>query len=144
MSESIPDPRSELRLRPIDRQAPLPLALEAAIADDDEVRAVEALTREVDCSALDAAIRSRVGTPEAPAYDPRLLLALCLYVTLRGRYSFRDRSAARRRELPFLWLCGGSAPSYHTLSTSYADPGTFLDGPLVGLWVALREQGLVA
>lgn len=143
MSDPMPDPRGEMRLRPIDRQARLPLTLDAAIAEDDEVRVVEAFTRHVDCAPLAVAVRSRVGTPGAPAYDPRLLLTLCLYATLRGRFAFRDLSDACGRDLPFLWLCGGSAPSYHTLSTFYADHGDFLDRLLVDLLTALREQGLV-
>lgn len=143
MSHPVPDPRGAPRLRPIDRQTGLPLTLDAAIAPDDEVRVVEAFTRTLDCSTLAAAVRSRVGTPGAPAYDPRLLLTLCLYATLRGRFAFRGLSAACGRDLPFMWLCGGSAPSYHTLSTFYAEHGDFLEPLLVEMLAALREQGLV-
>ena len=92
---------------------------------------------------LDCSVRSRVGTPGAPAYDPRLLLTLCLHGLIRGIFSFRELSAACERDLDFLWLCGGPAPSYHTLSTFYSERMAFLEAALTEILVALRERGLV-
>ena len=143
MTGTAPDLRKTLRLRPIDRHRVM-APLDQAIAPDAEVRTVEAFVGRLDCSSLESAVRSRIGTPGAPAYDPRLLLALGLYALIRGIFSFRELSAACGRDLDFLWLCGGRSPSYHTLSTFYSEQSAFLDARLTEMLVALREQGLVS
>jgi transposase len=107
------------------------------------VRVVEAFVQRLDCSTLDAEVRSLVGHPGAPSYDPRLLLTVCLYGVIRGIFSFRELSAACERDLDFLWLCGGGSLSYRTLSTFYNEHAAFLDATLTDIVVALRVQGLV-
>src|SRR5947208_11764682 len=94
MSDPVAARGGELRLRPIDRQRKLARTLDQSIAADAEVRLVEAFVQRLDCSTLDAEVRARVGHPGAPAYDPRLLLTLCLYGLIRSIFSFRELSAA--------------------------------------------------
>ena len=143
MPEPEPCLRDTLRLRLIDRHRPLTGTLDESIDDDAEVRIVEAFVQRLDCSALDAKVQSRIGQPGAPAFDPRLLLTLCLYGVIRGIFSFRELSAACERDRDFVWLCGGPAPNYHTLSTFFSEHEAFLDGVMTEILAALREQGLV-
>lgn len=143
MSGTTPGPRNTPRLRPIDRHRAMAATLDQALAADAEVRTVEAFVRRLDGSSLVSAVRSRVGTPGAPAYDPLLLLTLCLHGLIRGIFSFRELHAACERDLDFLWLCGGRAPSYRTLSTFYRERSAFLEETLTEILVALRERGLV-
>jgi transposase len=137
--------RQGLRLRPVDRQAPLAgTSIDSLLPSDHQVRRVWACVQRLDLTPLYQDIQAREQQPGAPAYDPEILFALCLYGTIDGLASFRDLAEACTRDLAFLWLCGGPAPSYHTLSTFYSDQEPLIDALMIDLLALLREQDLVA
>lgn len=140
MDDSTPRPA---RFRAMDRTRVVRSTWDQLLPADDPIRTLDAFVRSLDCSALDERIRSVDGRPGAPAFDPRLLLALCLHGLLEGIYSFRELAAACGRDLPLLWLCGGLRPNYHTVSSFYAAQQDFLDAQMVAVLAALRQQGLV-
>ena len=131
------------RFRVMDRTKVVHSTWDELLPADDPIRTPDEFVRSLDCSALDDRVRSVEGRPGAPAFDPRLLLALCLHGLLQGIYSFRELAAACGRDLPLLWLCGGLRPNYHTVSSFYAAQQDFLDAQMVAVLAALRKQGLV-
>jgi transposase len=121
-------------------------SLDSLIPDDHPTRAVWDYVAQLDLSGLLGKVKALAGQPGKPATDPRLLLALWLYATLRGIGSARE--LARRcdpeiGEVPFQWICGGVSVNYHTLSDFRVGHGEVLDGLLTGSVAVLLEQGLV-
>jgi hypothetical protein len=87
-------------------------ALDALIPEDHPVRTVWAFVEGLDLSDLLAKIRAVQGGAGASATDPRILLTLWLYATLRGIGSAREldrRCDPDTGEVPFQWICGGDA-----------------------------------
>jgi len=60
-----------------------PVSLEELVPDDHRVRAVWRFVEGLDLSALLGPIKSLEGRPGHPAADPRILLALWLFATIR-------------------------------------------------------------
>jgi transposase len=112
---------------------------------DHEARIVWHFVEGLDLSALLKRIKSVEGQPGTPPIDPRILMALWLYATLRGIGSGRevDRRCGEQGELPFQWICGGVSVNHHTLSDFRTQHVEFLDGVLTQSVAALLEQELV-
>src|SRR5260370_21176194 len=118
--------------------------LDGLVAEDDAVRDVWAFVEGLDLRALDAAIEAREGEPGHPAIDPKILMALWLYATLRGVGSARALERLCAREIGFQWLCGGVGVNYHTLSDFRVAHGDLLDRLLSESVAALCAEGLVS
>jgi transposase len=136
------------RLRYANReQASLRLcALEDLIPEDHQVRIVWKYVAGMDLSPLLAKIQAREAQAGAPAADPRILMSLWLYATLRAIGSARElnrRCDPDRGEVPFQWICGEVTMNYHTLADFRTDHGTFLDTLLTECVATLRHEGLV-
>jgi len=86
------------------------------LADDHEARTAWEYAKSVDRSPLLAAIKAVEGRPGHPPIDPRILIALWLYATLRGIGSVRELARRCETDLPFQWICGGVSVNYHTLA----------------------------
>lgn len=128
--------RRQVMLRAVD--------LEGLVAADDLVRDVWAFVEGLDLSALYAAIAAREGEPGRPAIDPKILMALWLYGTLRGVGSARGLESLCQREIGFQWLCGGVGVNYHTLSDFRVEHGDLLDRLLSESVAVLCAEGLVS
>jgi transposase len=122
-------------------------AVDALIPEDHPVRIVWAYVGELDLSELLAKIKAVQGVAGASATDPRLLLTLWLYATLRGIGSARElnrRCDPATGEVPFQWICGGVTLNYHTLADFRVTHGEVLDGLLTSSVAVLLEQDLVS
>ena len=128
--------RRQVMLRAVD--------LEGLVAADDLVRDVWAFVEGLDLRALYAAIEARAGEPGRPAIDPKILMALWLYGTLRGVGSARGLENLCQREIGFQWLCGGVGVNYHTLSDFRIKHGALLDRLLSDSVAGLCTEGLVS
>jgi transposase len=128
--------RRQVALRTVD--------LDGLVAEDDPVRDVWAFVEGLDLSPLYAAIAAREGEPGHPAIDPKILMALWLYATLRGVGSARAVERLCEREIGFQWLCGGVGVNYHTLSDFRVAHGALLDRLLSDSVAALVAEGLVS
>jgi transposase len=141
------DPRSashaDIRFRVIDRHQLIQQSPEQLLPQDHPARLIVAFVERLDFDPLFQLIKAREGQAGAPPYDPRLLFSLWLFATVEGVPSARQLEALCGRDLPYVWLCGGPAPSYHTLSTFYATHGDFLDASFVEILAALTERGLL-
>jgi transposase len=132
-----------LRFRTVDRQMLVNGALDSLLPKDHEARDVEAFTSQLDYSALEAKLKVVEGTSGAPAFRPAILMVVILYGVIRGIYSFRKLEQACESDLAFMWLCGGSTPSYHTFSTFYSSNGELINTFLEEMLVEVQECKLV-
>lgn len=117
--------------------------LESLIPLDHQVRTVWVYVKEADLSKLYDAIGSRENTAGRPAVDPRILLALWLWATLRGVGSARYLSELCTAHIEYRWLCGGVSVNYHTLADFRSQTGKTLEVLLTAGVARLCAAGLV-
>jgi transposase/IS5 family transposase len=150
LGDASPNPRPALtgspRLRYANRgQAEMRVcALDTLIPEDHPVRTVWAYVDRLDLSDLLAKIKAVTGAAGASATDPRILLTLWLYATLRGVGSARELDRRCREDIAFEWICGGVTVNYHTLADFRVDHVEVLDELLTNSVAVLLEQGLVS
>jgi len=77
------------------------------------------------------------------ATDPRLLLALWVYATIKAIGSARELDRLCRESLPYQWLCGGVSLNYHTLSDFRSQGGEKWDALLTQIVASLMSLELV-
>lgn len=97
----------------------------------------------LDLSPLLEPIKAVAGRPGHPPIDPRILMSLWLYGTLRGIGSARELDRRSRTDLPFQWLCGDVSVNYHTLADFRTAHVEFLDRTLTHGVALLMDQKLV-
>ena len=85
---------------------------------------------------------SEGGPGQAPA-DPRILVALWLYATLRGVGSARGMNHLCQYHAAYRWLCGGVSMNYHTLADFRTQHVDLLDRLLTESAASLMAEGLV-
>ena len=117
-------------------------SLDELLPEDHEARVVWAYVCGLDLSELRARIQSVEGGPgQAPA-DPRILLALWLYATLRGMGSARELNRLCQYHAAYRWICGGVSMNYHTLSDFRTRHVELLDRLLSESVASLLAEGL--
>ncbi len=118
-------------------------SLDELLPEDHEARIVWAYVEGLDLSELYERIRAvEAGPGQAPA-DPRILLALWLYATLRGVGSARELNRLCRYHAAYRWICGGVSMNYHTLSDFRTAHVALLDRLLTESIASLMAEGLV-
>jgi transposase len=127
--------RRQVRLRAVD--------LDGLVAADDVVRDVWSFVEELNLSELYEAIASREGSAGRPAIDPKILLALWLYATVRGIGSARAVARLCESDVAFQWLCGGVEVGCHTLSDFRVGHPVLLERLLTDSVAALLDVGVV-
>jgi len=121
-------------------------ALDDLIPEDHMVRSVWEHVKALDLTPLLAKIQATEGHAGASATDPRILMTLWLYATLRGIGSAREldrRCDPQCGEVPFQWICGEVSVNYHMLADFRTAHGEFLDTLLTQSVAALQHEGLV-
>lgn len=113
------------------------------LAEDHQARLVWQYVASLDLSALLGPIKAVAGRPGRAPIDPRVLMALWLYGTLRGIGSARELDRRCQTDLPFQWLCGDVSVNYHTLADFRTQHVEFLDQLLTRSVALLLEQELV-
>jgi len=100
----------------------------------DELLPKEHLARDVwqyveklDVSVALRKIKSVEGNAGRPAIDPKILLAIWLFGTLKGIGSSRVIEQYCNEHDAFKWLCGGVKVNYHTISDFRSFQGQQLD-----------------
>jgi transposase len=119
-------------------------AVDSLIPEEHPVRVVWGFVEGLDLTGLLAKIKAVEGGAGASATDPRILLALWLYATLRGIGSARELDRRCREEIAFEWICGGVTLNYHTLSEFRVDHVEVLDSLLTSSVAVLLVQDLVS
>ena len=113
------------------------------LPDDHETRIVWAYVSGLDVSELTGRIQAVEGGPgQAPA-DPRILMNLWLYATLRGVGCARELNHLCQAHAAYRWICGGVSMNYHTLSDFRTQHVDLLDRLLTEGVATLMAEGLV-
>ena len=115
------------------------------LPNEHEARVVWDYVTQLELSPLYGKIKAVEHRPGHPPIDPRILMALWLYATLRGIGSARElaRRCGEAGEVPFQWICGDVSVNHHTLSNFRTGNVEFLNDLLTHSVATLRDQGLV-
>jgi transposase len=118
-------------------------SLDELLPEDHEARIVWDYVCGLDLSELRVRIQAVEGGPgQAPA-DPRILLTLWLYATLRGVGSARELNRLCRYHAAYRWICGRVSMNYHTLADFRTQHVELLDRLLTESVASLMAEGLV-
>jgi len=118
-------------------------SLEELLPEEHEARIVWDYVCGLDLSALYQPIQAvERGPGQAPA-DPRVLMTLWLYATLRGVGSARELNRLCEHHVAYRWICGGVSMNYHTLSDFRSRHVDLLDRLLTESVASLMSEGLV-
>lgn len=107
------------------------------------VRLVMAVVEKLDVSRFGEPIRAREGVAGRDATDPRLLVALWLYASIRGIGSARELARRCEESAPFQWLCGGVTVNHRLLSDFRTDHASALDELFTQVIASLVDQEVV-
>lgn len=118
-------------------------SLDELLPEDHEARVVWDYVCGLDLSPLVDRIQAVEGGEGRPPADPRILMALWLYATLRGVGSARELNRLCTAHAAYRWICGGVSMNYHTLADFRTDHAELLDGLLTQGVAALMAEGLV-
>jgi transposase len=147
--QSVPTPaergvgRPRLRVAVRDQVVMRTLALDQMLPEDDEARLVWDFVCQADLSPLHAAIQAVQGAPGRDTNDPRILLALWLYATIKGVGSARELARLCERHLAYQWICGDVSMNYHTLADFRVRQGELVDRLLTEQLAVLMQAGAV-
>jgi transposase len=154
-SDDLPEPtpaqaaaapmRGTPRLRvPIRDQVEMSWAsLEERLDPDAQARVVWTLICKLDLAAWRDDVKAIAHHVGRDATDPRLLVALWVFATLRGVGSARELERLCKNHLAYQWLCGGVSVNYHTPSDFRSRGGAKWDDLLTQIVAALMAEGLV-
>ncbi len=146
MSEDAKPVRSSnVRLRMAERSQVVWKAqcLDDLLPPQHRARAVWAVVESLDLSAFAAPIKARDGTPGRDSTDPRLLVALWLYASVRGVGSARELARRCAESRPYEWLCGGVTVNHRLLGDFRTGHAAALDALFTDVIATLVKQGLV-
>jgi transposase len=118
-------------------------SLDQLIEPDHQVRIVWAAVCKLDLSSWLHDIKAVERHVGRDATDPRLLLSLWVYATLRGIGSARELDRLCREHMAYKWLCGGVSVNYHMLSDFRSQGGDKWDELLTQIVAVLLDAGLV-
>lgn len=113
------------------------------VAGEHPVRLVMAVVEKLEVSGFCEAIKARAGQAGRDATDPRLLVALWLYASIRGIGSARELARRCEESAPFRWLCGGVGVNHRLLSDFRSDHGDALDELFTQVIASLVDKGVV-
>jgi transposase len=118
-------------------------SLDQRLDPDSPARAVWALVCRLDLDAWLADIKAVEGHVGRDATDPRLLVALWVFATLKGVGSARELERLCKDHLAYQWLCGGVSVNYHMLADFRSQGGAKWDELLTQIVATLMAEGLV-
>jgi transposase len=119
-------------------------ALDDLLPQDDQARVVWEYVCSLDLSGILNKIRTVEGEAGRPATDPKILMTLWLFATLRGIGAARELDRRCKSDIPFRWICGGVTMNYHTLADFRTAHGEVLDHLLATSVASLMKQELVS
>ena len=118
-------------------------SLDDRLDPDSQARVVWTLVCRLDLDAWLADIKAVEGHVGRDATDPRLLVALWVFATLKGVGSARELERLCNNHLAYQWLCGGVSVNYHMLADFRSQGGEKWDELLTQIVGTLMAAGLV-
>jgi transposase len=145
MSKSTRQQRGEARTKTPERsQVEMQfLSLDQWLDSDHRVRVIWQYVESLDLTELYQSIKATQHHVGRDAIDPRILFALWLFATIEGQSSARRIDELTRRDIAYLWICGGVSVNYHRLSDFRAQHGDLLERIMTGSIAVLIHQGLI-
>ena len=119
------------------------LSLDERLDPDSQARVVWTLVDKLDLDAWLRGIKAVERHSGRNATDPRLLVALWVFATLRGVGSAREIQRLCENHLAYQWLCGGVSLNYHLLANFRSQGGEKWDELLTQIVATLINEGLV-
>lgn len=116
---------------------------EEMLPSNHQARTVWAYVQSLDLEPLYDQIEVSRHSAGRSAIAPEILLALWLLATLESISSARELDRRCKRDLPYMWICGGVSVNYHTLSDFRTQHPAFLESLLIDSVASLIDQGLV-
>ena len=121
-----------------------PFSLDQLVPEDHRVRLVWQFVEGLELTPLLAAIQAVEGHAGHAAADPRLLMALWLYATVKGIGSARELARLCGEHIAFRWLCGGVSVNAKTLADFRVKHGDVLERLLADSFTALVRAGVAS
>src|SRR6202522_2722067 len=118
-------------------------SLEDLLEADHPARIVWAAVCSLDLKSWLSEIKAVEGHVGRDATDPRLLVALWVFATLKAVGSARELARLCQECLPYQWLCGGVSINYHMLSDFRSSGGEKWDELLTQIVGTLLDADLV-
>jgi transposase len=119
------------------------LSLDQWLDPDHRVRIVWQYVESLDLTELYQSIKATRDNVGRDAIDPRILFALWLFGTIEGTLSARRIDELTRRDIAYMWICGGVSVNYHRLSDFRAQHGALLERIVTGSIAVLIHHGLI-
>ena len=138
--DPVPPPR--LRLADREQVRLVPMALDELIAPDHDVRFVWNLVSGWDLRGS-LTPSGRGEAPGRPATDPRILITLWLYASIRGVSTGRELARLCEESHPYRWICGGVSVNYHTLDDFRVGHGDAVNNLLTQMLAVLIRSETV-
>ena len=142
-AQSLPAGKPRLRIPIRDQMKMRAVSLDELLDVDHPVRIVWDAVCGLDLKSWLNEIKAVEGHVGRDATDPRLLVALWVYATLKGVGSARELARLCDECLPYQWLCGEVSVNYHMLSDFRSQGGEKWDELLTQIVAVLLEGGLV-
>jgi transposase len=120
------------------------LALDDLLPEGHQARIVWQYVSGLDLAPLLKLIAAVEGHAGRSPSDPRILLALWLYATLRGVGSARQLDELCKNHVAYEWICGGVSMNHHTLADFRTAHVEFLDELLTKSVATLLKEDLVS
>jgi transposase len=145
MKQDATNAMAGVRVRTVERHQ---VAWKAECVDDllppgHMARVIWEVSGALDLSAFYESIKARAGVVGRDSTDPRMMMALWLYATVRGIGSARELDRLCRESRPYQWLCGGVSVNYHLLSDFRLEHAEALDQLFTQTISVLVKKGLV-
>jgi transposase len=118
-------------------------SLDERLDPDSPARIVWSLVCKLDLDAWLVDIKAIEHHVGRNATDPRLLVALWVFATLKGIGSAREIERLCKECLPYQWLCGGVTVNYHMLADFRSQGGDKWDELLTQIVATLMAENLV-
>lgn len=119
------------------------LSLDQWLDADHRVRIIWQYVESLDLTELYESIKATTGNVGRDAIDPRILFGLWLFATLEGETSARKLEELTRRDIAYMWICGGVSVNHHRLSDFRVAHGDLLERILTDSIAVLLHQGLI-
>ena len=133
----------KLRLVNRDQLTMAQIDVEHLIGEHHPARGIWEVTKGLDLSKYESAIRTRKGGVGRAAWPPQLLVAVWLYGYSQGITSARELERQMEYEPGLMWLTGMEVINHHTLSDFRIDHGEALTDLFTQMLVVLSDAGLV-
>ena len=145
MSKDAKNSTSDVRLRLPQRNQVVWKAqcIDELLPPDHQARVVWSVVCGLELSAFHEPIKARQGVVGRDATDPRVLVALWLYASLRGIGSARELARRCQESRPFQWLCGDVTLNHRLLSDFRTDHGQALEKLFASVIATLVKKDLV-